>query len=75
MTGAFADVDVILHAGDHVYQDLEHCFASVSWYAVRGNLDHHLVDLPLKRTLTFAGKNIGMIHGWGHGAATSSVTY
>lgn len=67
LSGAFADIDTILHAGDHVYQDLGPCFAPVDWYAVRGNLDRSLVDVPVKRFLTFNGKRIGMIHGWGRG--------
>lgn len=67
MFGVFADVDIILHAGDHVNQDLGFCFASVEWYAVRGNLDRSLVDIPIKRILTFNGKRIGIIHGWGQG--------
>lgn len=67
MSGVFADVDIILHAGDHVYQDLGLCFAPVDWYAVRGNLDRSLVDVPVKRILIFNGKRIGMVHGWGQG--------
>jgi putative phosphoesterase len=68
MSGVFADVDAILHAGDHVYQDLGLCFAPVDWYAVRGNLDQALVNVPAKRIMNFSGKRIGMIHGWGRGS-------
>lgn len=71
MSGVFADVDLILHAGDHIYQDLCHCFAPLDWYAVRGNLDRSLVDVPVKRILTFNDKRIGMIHGWGQGDAVA----
>lgn len=67
MTGAFAGIDAILHAGDHVYQGLKGCFAPVPWYAVRGNLDRTLIDLPASRSLILNGKRIGMVHGWGQG--------
>lgn len=67
MSGVFSDVDIILHAGDHVDQNLDNFFVPVEWYAVRGNLDQLLVHLPVKRRLTFNGTRIGMIHGWGQG--------
>lgn len=67
MTGAFVGVDAILHAGDHVYHGLDKCFAPVPWYAVRGNLDRTLVDLPSNRSLILNGKRVGMVHGWGQG--------
>ena len=67
MTGAFAGVDAILHAGDHVYQGLDGCFPPVPWYAVRGNKDRTLLDLPFNRSLILKGKRIGMVHGWGQG--------
>lgn len=67
MTGAFVGVDAILHAGDHVYHGLDECFAPVPWYAVRGNLDRTLVDLPSNRSLILNGKRVGMVHGWGRG--------
>ena len=65
LAGPFADVDLILHAGDAVLPGLEACFADKKWYAVRGNMDHALSDLPISRIVRVAGIKIGMIHGWG----------
>jgi putative phosphoesterase len=65
LNGPFADVEAILHAGDITTPELENCFAPLGWVAVRGNMDHLLMDLPVSRIANFAGKRIGMIHGWG----------
>ncbi|HEY5673270.1 MAG TPA: YfcE family phosphodiesterase [Malonomonas sp.] len=65
MSGAFRDVDAILHAGDVVTAELENCFSPVPWYSVRGNMDHSLSDVPVSRILRFGQKKIGLIHGWG----------
>ena len=63
--GPFAEVDVILHAGDIVHPDLLHCFTGRPIIGVRGNCDAAAPDLPVKRICTFAGFRIGLIHGWG----------
>jgi len=68
MSGPFADVDAVLHAGDAVIHGLEECFSPLPWYAVRGNMDHALYDLPISRVVRIGGKRIGLIHGWGAGA-------
>jgi len=65
LNGPFADVELIIHAGDAVIAGLEDFFAPLPWYAVRGNMDHDLYDLPISRLMAFAGKKIGLIHGWG----------
>jgi putative phosphoesterase len=65
LTGPFAGVDVILHAGDQVLPELESCFSPLPWYAVRGNMDTAAVSEPLKRVVELGGTRIGMIHGWG----------
>ncbi len=65
LSGPFAEVEAILHAGDVVIPDLESCFYPLPWYGVRGNMDSHIVGLPESRVLHLAGKSIGMIHGWG----------
>ena len=65
LSGPFADVDAILHAGDAVINGLDDCFAPIPWYAVRGNMDHSLNDLPVSRIVKLASKQIGMVHGWG----------
>ena len=63
--GPFADVDVIIHAGDHIHPDLESCFYPLPWYSVRGNMDPPQVTFPLQRIVQLAEIRIGMIHGWG----------
>ncbi len=63
--GPFSAVDVILHAGDHVYPDLESCFYPIPWYSVRGNMDLPHPDVPLQRIVQLGDTKIGMIHGWG----------
>ena len=65
MSGPFAEVDVIIHAGDLVYPELDSCFYPVPWYGVRGNMDAAQDTLPDKRILSLADKKIGMVHGWG----------
>ncbi|MFA5701082.1 MAG: YfcE family phosphodiesterase [Desulfuromonas sp.] len=69
LSGVFADVDAIIHAGDMVHPDLDMVFAPHDFYAVRGNMDPPSSSVPLKRILHFAGVNIGLIHGWGSGGA------
>jgi putative phosphoesterase len=63
--GPFADVDLILHAGDIIHPDLLYCFESRPIFGVRGNCDEPAVDLPEKRLQEVAGFRFGMIHGWG----------
>ena len=65
LQGPFAKVDAILHAGDAVIADLENCFYPLPWYAVRGNMDQQLFDLPVSRVLNLAGIKVGLVHGWG----------
>jgi len=66
MGGPFADVDAILHAGDHIHPGLESCFYPIPWYGVRGNMDGWQdIMLPTKRVLFLANIKIGMVHGWG----------
>ncbi len=67
LSDAFADVDMIAHAGDitsqSVLDELKR-FAPVE--AVQGNMDRgRLPSLPEKRVLALEGKRIGLIHGWG----------
>jgi uncharacterized protein len=65
MNGPFAEVEAILHAGDHVHPDLDSCFYPLPWYGVRGNMDRAQEALPTKRIVSFADRKIGMVHGWG----------
>ena len=68
LSGPFADVEAILHAGDAVIDGVADCFAPLPWYAVRGNMDHTLTDLPISRVVSLTDKQIGLIHGWGASA-------
>ncbi len=72
LRGPFAAVDAILHAGDIVIPGLEDCFVSLPFYAVRGNMDFALQELPISRIVAFAGTKIGLIHGWGAAANIES---
>jgi putative phosphoesterase len=65
LEGPFANVSVIIHAGDHIHPDLSSCFAPLSFFSVCGNMDVASCDRPLKRILSIAGKRIGVVHGWG----------
>jgi putative phosphoesterase len=60
------DVKTILHAGDistpRVLAELEQVAPVI---AVRGNRDVLFKDLPLDRTLTFAGHKVALMHGHG----------
>ena len=65
LNGPFAQVDMILHAGDHVLPELDSCFYPLPWFAVCGNMDAHRDHLPGKRILSLENWRIGMVHGWG----------
>lgn len=66
-SGHLKDVELILHAGDHVELELvEYALAPKKVISVRGNMDYgKAAELPIKRVLEFEGKKIGLIHGWG----------
>lgn len=63
----FTDVDLILHAGDMVGLTVHEFLQPLGVEAVRGNMDEGNLKtiLPAKKTLTFGGVKIGLIHGWG----------
>jgi putative phosphoesterase len=63
----FADVDLIIHAGDIVEADVLDVFAGRDVYAVTGNMDLQSVRrrFPQKQVLEINGHRIGIIHGWG----------
>jgi len=65
LSGPFADVEVILHAGDQVHPDLSSCFYPLPWYGVCGNMDKPQTTLPIQRIVELSGFRIGMVHGWG----------
>lgn len=61
----FADVDLILHAGDLVDADILQAFTRCPTLAVRGNMDPPAPNLPDKRIIEIGGARIGLMHGWG----------
>lgn len=70
---AFADVAMILHAGDVVSDDVLIELESLApVYAVRGNMDppELFSKLPLSRTIEVEGATIGLIHGHGRSGRT-----
>lgn len=62
-TSVFADIDLMLHAGDIVHPDLLECLIDKPIMAVRGNCDE--AGLPMQRVVQAGNFRIGLIHGWG----------
>ena len=62
--GVFADVFMILHAGDLTELDVLHAFFDKEVVAVSGNMDSSMVknQLPSKRIIEVAGFRIGLTH-------------
>lgn len=65
LAGPFKDVEMILHAGDHVMPDFDLCFDGLPYYGVRGNMDPADSMLPVRKILEIDATVIGMVHGWG----------
>ena len=63
-TGPFRGIDMLLHAGDLVKDEILAAVTDCPVYAVRGNMDRHSA-LPFKRIMEAGGHRIGLIHGWG----------
>lgn len=61
----FRDVDMILHAGDFVDQELLFAFKPRMIHAVRGNMDPSSVSFPSRKVFEVEGYRVGLIHGWG----------
>jgi putative phosphoesterase len=64
----FADVSMILHAGDLTELEVLEAFSDKEVIAVTGNMDSMDVrnQLPSERVLEVGGFRIGLTHGWGH---------
>jgi putative phosphoesterase len=65
--GVFADVSIVLHAGDLTELDVLQAFSGKEVVAVSGNMDSPVVknQLPSKRIIEVAGFRIGLTHVWG----------
>lgn len=72
LQGPFAEVELILHAGDLGSTQILDGYLDVPLLAVRGNTDGEDARLPLQRLVELAGFRIGLIHGWGPVAGLES---
>ncbi len=65
--GVFADVSMVLHAGDLTRISVLEAFSEKRVVAVCGNMDQYDVSdcLPAKQVLAVEGFRIGLAHGWG----------
>ncbi len=63
----FANVEVVLHAGDMTSSSVLDFLSNWDVRAVRGNMDDYdlRASLPEQRIEAIAGKRIGIMHGWG----------
>ena len=62
-----ADVDVILHAGDFVSEEIITFLRKKPFYGVHGNMDPAEIkgQLPEKRVIKIGSCKVGLIHGSG----------
>jgi putative phosphoesterase len=70
--GVFADVSMILHAGDLTELEVLEAFSDKEVVAVSGNMDSAVAinQLPSKRIIEVGGFRIGLTHGWGKSFAS-----
>jgi putative phosphoesterase len=63
----FADVSMVLHAGDLTRLAILETFSDKDVIAVAGNMDRHDVTANLRprEIIEIEGYRIGLIHGWG----------
>jgi uncharacterized protein len=63
----FADVDLVIHAGDMVSLAVYRFLQQRPLEAVQGNMDERPLreELPDKKILTLGNFRIGLMHGWG----------
>lgn len=64
----FADVSLILHAGDLTELEVLDAFSDKEVVAVQGNMDSHAVrnQLPAREVIEIEGFRIGITHGLGN---------
>ncbi len=65
LKGPFRDIEMVLHAGDHVIPDLDSCFDGLPYFGVCGNMDRCSPHLPQRRIVSIGPYRVGMVHGWG----------
>ncbi|MBW1997937.1 MAG: metallophosphoesterase family protein [Deltaproteobacteria bacterium] len=61
------DVDMIIHAGDFVSEEVIDFLSRKPFHGVHGNMDPRdlKLRLPEKKTIEVGPLKIGLIHGWG----------
>lgn len=64
MAGPLSGVDMLLHAGDLVRDEILAAVTTCPVYAVRGNMDV-ASGYPSRRIVKIGTKSIGLVHGWG----------
>jgi len=68
MQGLFANVSMVLHAGDLTGLDVLDAFSGKELISVHGNMDQTDVvqKLPKERIVDVKGYQIALTHGWGY---------
>jgi putative phosphoesterase len=62
-----SDVDMILHAGDYVGEEIMLFLNHGAFHGVQGNMDSPAIKsyLPDRRIINIGSFRIGLVHGWG----------
>ncbi len=63
----FSDVDMIIHAGDLISEEIVDFLSQKPLHIVHGNMDNFDIKkkFPKKKILEVSGFRLGLIHGWG----------
>jgi len=63
----FSDVDMIIHAGDLISEEIVDFLSQKPFHIVHGNMDNFDIKkkFPKKEILEVSGFRLGLIHGWG----------
>jgi len=66
-TSYFSDVDMIIHAGDLISEEIADFLSQKPAHIVQGNMDSYAIKkrFPKKKILEISSFRIGLIHGWG----------
>jgi len=66
-TNYFSDVDMIIHAGDIISEEIVDFLSQKPLHIVHGNMDNFDIKkkFPKKKILEVHGFRLGLIHGWG----------
>ena len=62
-----SDVDMILHAGDYVSEEIVLFLDNRDFHGVQGNMDSPAIkqSLPDRRIINIGSFRVGLVHGWG----------